>query len=96
MASQNTLELQRFLHSVWEVGVGQIRKAELLFLLGRKRLTASVWVEVQTIWSEVSEGEPLLLGEAEGAWAFAYGKGLRTNKDSWFQDVRKYAEMTIQ
>ena len=96
MASQNTVELQRFLHSVWEVGVGQIRKAELLFLLGRKRLTASVWVEVQNIWLEVSEGEPLLLGEADGAWAFAYGKGLRTSKDSWFQDVRKHAGMTIE
>lgn len=96
MASQNTLELQRFFHGVWEMGVGHMRKAELLFLLGRKRLTPSVWVEVQNLWSEVSEGAPLLLGEGDGTWAFAYGKGLKPTKDSWFQDVRKHAEMTIE
>ena len=95
MASQNTQELHRFFYSVWEIGVGHIRKAQLLFLLGRKRITSSVWVEVHNIWMEVSEGEPLLLGEADGAWAFAYGKGLRTSKESWFQDVRKHAEITI-
>jgi hypothetical protein len=95
MASQNTLELQRFFASVLDVGVGHLRKQELLFLLGRKRLTTSIWVEVNDLWLDVGDGTPLLVGEAEGAWAFAYGKGLRVTQGSWFQDVRKRAELTI-
>ena len=95
MASQNTLELQRFFASIADVGVGLLRKQELLFLLGRKRLTASIWVELNDHWLEVGDGTPLLVGEAEGAWAFAYGQGLRVTQGSWFQDIRKRAELTV-
>lgn len=96
MASQNTLELQRFFASIMDVGVGHLRKQEMLFLMGRKRLTTSIWVDLYELWREVGDQTPLLVGEAEGAWAFAYGQGLRTTKESWFQDIRKKAELTIE
>lgn len=95
MASQNILEMQRLLVLVLDVGVGTLRKQELLLLLGRKRLTPSVWVEVNNLWLEVGDGTPLFVGEAEGVWAFAYGRGMKASKDAWFQDVRQHAELPI-
>jgi hypothetical protein len=100
MAAQNRLELQRFFASVWEMGVGQKRHIDLLLLLGRKRMTPSVWVEVHEIWREVRsefkpDTSPLLVGEAAGVWAFAYGEGLTTSEGSWFKDVRERANLPL-
>lgn len=80
-------ELRNLLASVADIGVAHVRKRELLFFLGRKRYTPSVWNEVQEHWAEIGEGIPLLVGEAEGAWAFAWGEGLTTSSTSWFQDI---------
>lgn len=91
MAARSDTELLRLLTAVSDLGVAHIRKRDFLALLGRQRLTASIWRDVRDLWREMEGTVPLLIGDKEGVWAFVYGKGLKLNNESWLDYVETFA-----
>lgn len=91
MAFRGDIGLLRLLTAVVDLGATHIRKRDFLALLGRQRLTASVWRDVRDLWIEMEEDAPLLVGSVEGAWVFIYGKGLKLTEESWLDKVETLA-----
>ena len=87
MLSRHTNELYRRLERIADIGVVEIRKTELLLWYDQERVTVNIWRDLEDKWNEVDPGVSLLVGEAEGVWTFAYGKGMTCSEDSWFKTV---------
>ncbi|MGB6540517.1 MAG: hypothetical protein WBF03_06515 [Xanthobacteraceae bacterium] len=93
MLARHTNEVMNRLEQVVDLGCATVRKHELLVWFGQERVTVNIWRDLQEKWQEVLEtqGEkldtPLLVGEAEGVWTFAWGEGLTTSDSSWFKNV---------
>lgn len=98
MLPRHSNELLGRLERVADLGCVEIRKPELLLWYGQERVTIGIWRDIQEKWEEVLDqggdepSTPLLVGEAEGVWAFIWGEGLTTSESSWFKDVRSLSK----
>ena len=98
MLSRHTNELLSRLEQVADIGCAVIRKKELLYWYGQERQTLGIWRDLQEKWDELLEtidefDIPLLVGEADGVWTFAWGEGLKVTQKSWFKDVAALAKL---
>ena len=87
MHTRHTNELMLRLERVADIGVAEVRRAEMMKWFDKDRLTVGVWAEVNEKWTEVltadgyTEDEikhiPLFVGEGEGEFVFVYGANLQ-------------------
>jgi hypothetical protein len=74
----------------------------MLRWFNQERVTINVWRDLQAKWEEILEtlGEsraiPLLVGDSDGIWTFAWGEGLTASEQSWFKDVRSFLEEAVK
>lgn len=89
MAVHHRNELYLRLETVNDIGCAVIRKHELLRWYNAERLTGKVWFDLIEKWREVNGNDqsPLFMGETEGEWVFAYGKGLTASPEAYFQPL---------
>jgi len=98
MLPRHANELLSRFERIADVGCVVIRKPELLYWYNQERQTVGIWRDIQEKWEEILEqiGEshdvPLLVGESDGAWTFAWGEGLTATESSWFKDVAVLAK----
>ncbi len=97
MLPRHENQLMSRLEQVVEIGCCTIRKHQLLVWYAKDEPTPEIWQDLQGRWQGLLQagGEdtevPLLAGEADGLWSFAWGEGLTTSEESWFKDVRELA-----
>jgi hypothetical protein len=93
MLARHSIELLSKLERVADIGCAEITNNQLLLWYDQERITVGIWRDIHDKWMEVLEahGEdtdlPLLAGEADGVWVFAWGEGLVESPKSWFKEV---------
>ncbi|MDE2302570.1 MAG: hypothetical protein KGK11_08435 [Sphingomonadales bacterium] len=94
--------LPRHLHSlmskledVVDLGCSIVRKEELKRWFNCLRFSKANWRTIHEYWESIEEDVPLLVGEGDGIFTFAYGRGLVAGEDPWFIDIREKAGMTL-
>jgi hypothetical protein len=98
MLPRHANELLSLLEQVADVGSAVVRKQRLLQCYGQERQTVGIWRDIQEKWEETldqfgaGKDVPLLVGDGDGVWTFAWGEGLILTDKSWFKDVAVLAK----
>lgn len=93
MLPRHANQLLNSLERVADIGCTEITNNQLLHWYSQERITVGIWRDIQEKWEEILEyiGEdtdvPLLVGESDGVWIFAWGEGLKETPESWFKEI---------
>ena len=86
-------ELVSFLELVDDIGCGTVRTAVLKAWFGSRNVSVTMWREIAKRWAEISSCPVLLVAEAEGAYTFVYGAGLKVDasaEEGWLVDINDW------
>ena len=83
-------QLNSFLTLINDIGCGTVRTSVLKGWFGATNVSKSIWREIAERWSDIGSCELLLVGEAEGAYCFVFGDGLKVEKEGWLVDIRDW------
>lgn len=93
------------LDRVLDIGCAEVTPTELKLWFDRERLSHRDWAEIRTHWlgllastrhlKEADRRSSLLVGIGDRGQTivFAFGRGLITSENSWFQDIRTLANI---
>jgi len=89
MLTRHEGEVTSFLRSVHDQGCGTVRANVLKGWFGLNNASKTIWREILERWRDISE-VPLLVGQGDGVFSFAYGEGLKVEEGAWFHDIESW------